>query len=371
MPPVHLAILLRRPTSNTEPFGAVTPFVQNLTRLGVEEGVEVTAVYRGDVNQRTRRMLVTRYLGPEGGWQQEERGLPDVLWNRCLRHDRHRILPWFGREGVALFFQRFLNKWQAHQLLRQDEAIAPHLPETHLLEEGEQLLDLLDRYPTAYIKPINGSLGKGIMRVEPATRRRLKLRYVSPRTGRLRELLATADDLDDWLDDDEREGQYIAQQGLALDLADARPVDLRLLLQKDRSGEWGVTGLGARRAAADRFTANLHTGGEGVPLDAIVTETGLEAKTVAELAGQLGLQIAHSLESCCGPLGELGIDFGLDRSGRLWLIEENARPGRALFSQIGPPDLAEATYRRPLQYVRHLAEAKSGEEEATMTSPPA
>lgn len=371
MPPVHLAILLRRPSSNTEPFGTVTPFIETLTRLGVEEGVEVTAVARGDVNRRERRMLVTRYLGPMSGWRQEERGLPDVLWNRCLRHDRHRILPWFNREGVALFFERFLNKWQAHQVLRQNPAVAPHLPETHLLKEGEQLLDLLERYPTAYIKPINGSLGKGIVRVEPAARRRLKLRYVSPRTGRLRELLATPDDVDDWLDDDDREGQYIAQQGLALDLSGARPVDLRLLLQKDRSGCWGVTGMGARRAAVGRFTANLHTGGEGLPLDTVVTAVGLEPTKVAEMAGELGLQIAGGLESFCGPLGELGIDFGLDRTGSLWLIEENARPGRALFSQIGPPDLAEATYRRPLQYVRFLAETKSGQEEATMTSPPA
>lgn len=371
MPPVHLAVLLRRPSSNTEPFGAVTPFVETLTRLGAEEGVDVTAVARRDVDRRARRMLVTRYLGPTSGWRQEERPLPDVLWNRCLRHDRHRILPWFGREGVALFYRRFLNKWQAHQLLRQDQVVAPHLPETHLLEEGAQLLDLLGRYPTAYIKPINGSLGKGIMRVEPAARRRLKLRYISPRTGRLRELLATPEEVDEWLDDEEREGQYIVQQGLALDLFEARPVDLRLLLQKDGSGEWGVTGLGARRAAAGRFTANLHTGGEGLPLDQVVTEAGLDPVTVATQAGQLGLAIARGLETLCGPLGELGIDFGLDRSGRLWLIEENARPGRALFSQIGPPELAEATYRRPLNYVRYLAEAKSAQENATLTSPPA
>lgn len=370
MPPVHLAVLLKRPSGHTEPFGAVTPFVENLTRLGAEEGVEVTAVARANVNRRERRMLVTRYLGPKSGWRQEERSLPDVLWNRCLREDRHRILHWFSQEGVALFSRRFVNKWQAYQLLRQNAAIAPHLPETHLLEEGEQLLDLLDRYPTAYIKPINGSLGRGIMRVEPAARRQLRLRYVSPRTGRLREMLTTLEDLDDWLDDDDREGQYIVQQGLALDLSEARPVDLRLLLQKDWSGEWGVTGLGARRAAEGRFTANLHTGGEGLSLDEVVTAAGVEPMQVKAQAGQLGLEIARGLEAFCGPLGELGIDFGLDRSGRLWLIEENARPGRALFSQIGPPTLAEATYRRPLGYVRYLAEAKSAQAE-TMTSPPA
>jgi hypothetical protein len=371
MPPVHLAVLLRRPSSSAEPFGAVTPFLQNLTRIGAEVGVEVTAVARRNVDRKRRRMLVTRYLGPEGGWRQEERALPDVLWNRCLRFDRHRILPWFNRQGVSLFFQRFLNKWEAHQLLSQNPLIAPHLPETHLLQEGEQLLDLLDRYATAYIKPIHGSLGRGIVRVEPAPRRRLKLRYVSPRTGRLRELLATPEDVDDWLDDDDREGQYIVQQGLALDLAGTRPVDLRLLLQKDGRGEWGVTGLGARRAAAGRFTANLHTGGEGLPLDVVASEAGLEPTTVADLTGRLGLEIARGIESVCGPMGELGIDFGLERNGQLWLIEENARPGRALFGQIGRPELAEETYRRPLEYVKYLASRQSRSEEATLACPPA
>jgi hypothetical protein len=366
MSPVNLAILLRRPTNLTQPFGAVTPFVETLTRIGAEEGVEVIAVARRDVDRRCCRLRSYRYLGPETGWRQEESDLPDVVWNRCLRHDRHRILPWFSRQGVALFYGRFLNKWQAYQRLRADPLLAPHLPETHLLTEGEQLLDLLERYPTAYIKPIDGSLGKGIVRVEPAPRRRLKLRYVSPKTGLLRELIATIDDVDDWLDEDDREGQYIAQQGLALDLSAARPVDLRLLVQKDGEGQWNLTGLGVRRAAEGRFTANLHTGGEGLSLEDLAREAGLSATEIEAEVGQIGLHLAEKMETACGPLGELGVDFGLDREGRLWLIEQNARPGRALFSKIGRPEVEDIAFRRPLQYARYLANtARKAAEEAT------
>jgi D-alanine-D-alanine ligase-like ATP-grasp enzyme len=40
-----------------------------------------------------------------------------------------------------------------------------------------------------------------------------------------------------------------------------------------------------------------------------------------------------------GPLGELGMDIGVDRSGRVWLFEVNAKPGRHIFLH---PSLREA-----------------------------
>lgn len=56
-----------------------------------------------------------------------------------------------------------------------------------------------------------------------------------------------------------------------------------------------------------------------------------------------------------GPLGELGLDLGIDRRGRVWLIEVNAKPYRKVLD-AGPKKGVRLSFRRPMAYARHLAE---------------
>lgn len=55
-----------------------------------------------------------------------------------------------------------------------------------------------------------------------------------------------------------------------------------------------------------------------------------------------------------GPLGEVGLDLGVDRRGRVWLIEVNAKPYRKV-TDAGPKRQVWLSFRRPMQYARHLA----------------
>lgn len=68
----------------------------------------------------------------------------------------------------------------------------------------------------------------------------------------------------------------------------------------------------------------------------------------------LSLTITRALEERYGRLGELGIDYGIDRSGNIWLLEVNSRPGRASFFQTRQPKCAFRSVNRPLEYARYL-----------------
>mgnify|MGYP003940659699 CR=1 FL=1 len=57
-------------------------------------------------------------------------------------------------------------------------------------------------------------------------------------------------------------------------------------------------------------------------------------------------------------MGELGLDFGIDRGGRIWLIEGNGQPGRTIFEHMGRMDLADLAHLRPVQYAKFLAARK-------------
>ena len=49
----------------------------------------------------------------------------------------------------------------------------------------------------------------------------------------------------------------------------------------------------------------------------------------------LSAQLPSLLEEGFGRLGELGIDFGVDTKGRVWILEVNSKPGRRAFTLTG------------------------------------
>ena len=67
------------------------------------------------------------------------------------------------------------------------------------------------------------------------------------------------------------------------------------------------------------------------------------------------LEIVHALEEVLdNPLGEVGLDLGVDRSGRVWLIEVNAKPFRKT-ADAGPKRQVWRSFHRPMAYAKYIA----------------
>lgn len=352
---VTLALLLSRGPSPLLPFGAHTPFAQRIASLAPELGAEVIGVDPDDFDPTRGRLPAVRFRR-ERGWSFERTGLPDVAWDRTFRWGGGKHLRPFLRRWIPLLNRRRLDKWEAHQALTACARLRSHLPETERAERAEQLQAMLDRHPRLYLKPVKGSVGRGIVQVTRGGPGRLQLRYVSEEAEELREVLATHRQLDRWLT--RHPGRYLAQQGLDLQVWDGRPADLRALVQKDGQGRWTLTGMGVRLAARGRFTTNLHTGGDCAPVEALIGHLGLPARFPEDLA-QIALETAVAIDEAAGGVGELGLDFGLDREGRVWFIEQNGQPGRSIFERMGRSDLSEQAYRRPVEYALYLAKTRS------------
>lgn len=361
---VRLGILMQRYGGRERPFGGLTPFVQTVTRLADREGVAVWAFEPADVDLRRRRVTATRWHVESRSWTSERQPLPQVLWNRYFGRDEEELLHGLQRQGVALLNEGGLNKWEAYRYLQQEPDLASYLPQTRLLTDGGEALALLDRYPVVFLKPVVGSVGRGIIRTTRDDGGLLKLEYVSRETGRLREVYASPRQLERWVRG-RRFDPYIAQQGLNLTVFHGRPADVRVLVQKDGTGRWQVTGMGARVAAHGRFTANLHTGGQGVPPHMLAAavypnpgEAGRRQALLDDLE-RLALAAAEAVERNSGAMGELGLDFGVEAGGRIWYIEQNSQPGRAIFDHLGRQDLSDLAHLRPVQYAAHLSTTKS------------
>lgn len=64
--------------------------------------------------------------------------------------------------------QRVASKWTKTNAILPNPTLAPYIPETRLYT-FEHLNEMLAVYGTVYIKPDNGTYGKGVMRAERLT----------------------------------------------------------------------------------------------------------------------------------------------------------------------------------------------------------
>lgn len=99
-------------------------------------------------------------------------------------------------------------------------------------------------------------------------------------------------------------------------------------------------------------TSNLHGGGRGKEAQSVLKPFfgSKKSKRIIRECLTLSHLIANTTELDCGRMMKLGIDFGIDVHGRIWLIEVNSRPGRRILKEISDLDNYRKANRLPLEY---------------------
>jgi glutathione synthase/RimK-type ligase-like ATP-grasp enzyme len=335
-------------------------YFRRLIGAGGELGCEVFLFSPEDVRLTGRSVRGFVPLG-KAAWQSKHFSWPDVVIDRYRYTPTDAFMRYvsFRKRNLFLFANnRMANKWRVHEALWQNERMRRWLPET-MPYSPVHLRRLIRRYPLLYVKPVNGTGGRGIVRVERSgSGYRLLAR--SKRRVKVTARLNTAASLISWLGSWVKAETHIIQQGLNIALVSDRSIDLRLLIQKNGDGEWSITGSGIRVGGVKSATSNLHGGGRAVPVRPFLLSRFDAQRTEAILQDchQLAFETAETVESHFGRMIELGLDIGIDVDGRIWLIEVNPKPGREIFKQLGESDLYRQAIQRPLQFALYLARTK-------------
>lgn len=222
------------------------------------------------------------------------------------------------------------GKMVKHEFLSKHREIRPYLPETHWLT-ASRAMRMLKSHPTIFIKPDKGSGGTGIMKIQ-RTRNGFEL-FNGPRRRFLH-----SDALIKTLQAYQKSPKkYIVQEGLHLGRYRGNIFDVRVYLQKPQT-EWLISGMAARVAAPHRYVTNHHKGGHAETLEKVLANLFANNKRrVANCRNTLrttAMIVAGTLNKRFPDLRELGIDLGIERSGRVWFIEANSRPFHRLFTQL-------------------------------------
>jgi len=334
------------------------PVYEKMIAAGKRVGLDVFVFTPQDVDDGKELIRAQLYNPETKKWSRRWVRFPNVIYDRCRIQKSHRfeqLLAFRKRYSYLHFLNRPLrNKWTIYRALSKVPAFRVHLPATRLYQSAEDVSLMLKKYPTVYLKPINGTGGRGILRIERGREGGLLLQgrnhsrsIVQPKhisRGRL------ASALDSW---DKKGNRYIVQQGLNIKLPIGRVHDYRMLVQKNGLGIWEVTGCAGRVGPLRSITSNLHGGGEAAPMNDLLRQwIGNESdiRQIRQTAEAFGIDVARYLETTYGALCELALDLAIDRSGKIWLIEVNPKPAREVFHQAGERDVYRKAIVRPIEY---------------------
>lgn len=345
-------------------------FLQKLMIAGEQMGFHIFLFTPEDVNDKTKKIYAYYYDQSTKRWRRKMTSFPDLIFDRCRYQPtpRFRKLREFRMKYPHLNYlnRPLANKWVIHRYLSTNPRLHKYLPETRLVKTGRDVLRFLNNRQSCFLKPINGTGGRSILQIEKVSINtyRVKGRSASRKIIPVQRLTAhgLSQAVARWMRTSKRE--FIAQQGIDLRLKDGRVHDFRLLIQKNGSGKWEVTGCAARIGARRSVTSNLHGGGRAVKMETLLHERFSSREKRARIQQeihQLAHQVVHELELKYRPMIELALDIAVDRRGHPWLLEINPKPAREVFAQIGERHVYEQAIARPLEYALWKAASSTTE----------
>jgi hypothetical protein len=226
--------------------------------------------------------------------------------------------------------RKFLNKWEMHKWLQSNDISPGYLPDTIFYADFSNIEEMLNRYGRVYIKSVASFGGKEVIYL---SRREDKNDYILKKE---QHPIQVADSIDSMVLPLSESEKYIVQQGIIFKKYKNRPICIRSHLIKHPKRGWVYIGDLVRAGGEGAVVSNVTiSGGEVLPTSYIFENYDNYLKYKLYMVSQ---KICQSLNEIY-EFKEVGIDFGIDEKGDIWIIEVNTNdaiggPCHLLFSKL-------------------------------------
>lgn len=317
-----------------------------------------------DVDFYTKRINGTYFNYDKEQWEKKYFPYPDILYDRgggALKSQksisdyiRNEIQN--DKELIKINSKYYFDKWDLHKALVQYEKIRPNLPLTVLWTKQEDLLQMFHESSAVYIKDCLGSNGLGVARVIKFSDKDYELSHFFNRTYKYN--LSSFDELLNTIDTIFEGKKVIIQSAIDLLQLNDRNIDMRATVQKDGNGKLSVTAFPVRLGKLDCPITSTISGSSVYRLDYFFKEffsySQLEVDKLQRKVTQFLLTCYKCIEDIYGDFGELGIDYAIDKSGKIWFIECNAKPGKDTVYLSYDKATIQKAFQNPLEYGKYL-----------------
>jgi hypothetical protein len=343
-----------------KPFAGNHQNFADLIQMGKRLGVTVYVLT--PKGMKNGKSFVDGYLlqtsKPTPRFQKMSLPFPNVVYNRIPYRSEEQsteviqAIQYLEQKKVPVFNPYFFNKWSLYKALRHT-ACQHFLPATVKLSDYASFRQMKTEHTALILKPIEGKAGIGMMKIEGNGPYTLFYQTKKQKTHK------SFDNVFEVYKQVKRltkKQKYLIQQAIPLATYQARPFDIRMLIQKDGTATWKISGIGVRIAGKKAISTHVPMGGRIESFNKVISHAFPQQKeNIQHRLTQLALTCAKEIEEDTGKiLGEMSMDMGMDKEGKVWFFEANAKP-----QKFDEPAIRVRSLRRIIEYSLYLSDFPS------------
>jgi hypothetical protein len=312
-----------------------------------------------DVDLNKKKINGTYLNKTNGLWEKKEFPYPDVLYKKnsvssLLRNKLFQFEKQLKKLNARnLNYPEGFNKWEVYEELQQNEDFRRYLPLTILYKTPADLKNMLSTSNKVYLKACRGGRGRQIIRVIALPEGGYEYSYFIHRLQVIK--VKNFNHLLDTILHFYSNKKFIIQEAIDLITINDSIVDMRAEVQKDGQGKITLAAIPVRVSISN---SPITTHAASYPFEYFFqtfmhySETEIQALKKRVLLFLISAY--QSIEKSFGPSGEIGIDVGLDKQGRLWFIECNSRSMKvSLFNAYDKKTICNS-FVNLLEYARFI-----------------
>ncbi|MFC5650019.1 YheC/YheD family protein [Paenibacillus solisilvae] len=239
------------------------------------------------------------------------------------------------------------SKLRKTEAILRNKSLRQFVPKTVRLNRL-QLLRMLQQFKMVYVKPVSGTGGNGVMRVEKTAAGYHFQILTRKRSYKSLNAMYSA------IQKETRGRGYLIQKGIHLLKYRGRRFDLRIMAQLNLRKRWETTGIIGRVAAPRKIVTNYHSGGTPTPVSRLLGSLSNKRKynlTIQKLKN-MGVTSGRAMKARFPGVCEVGVDVGLDSTLKPWILEVNTRPDPYIFRKLSDPSIFRKIRRYAKAYGR-------------------
>lgn len=298
-------------------------------------------------------------------WSKKKFPFPDILYDRGGgTGKKQRVISKYIRKQL-LNTNNLINfnptysfdKFDVYNKLSKIDSVVSYLPISKLYSNSQDIKKMFEINSTIYIKNCTGSNGRGVMRIEKLYNNTYILSYfkkkvIKEKLNNFNMLISRINKLFP------KRSKIIIQSAIDLIRVDNNVVDMRATVQRDGYGKISIVAFPVRIAASGSPVTSTKSKSTVYTFeDFFITHMKYNEDKIIKLKDEIKVflkKIYLSIEKYYGKYGEIGIDFAIDKKGKLWFIECNAKPGKDTLYMSCDEATIEKAFLNPLEYSKYI-----------------